>query len=88
MFFALTQAAWRLRSAGARFARRPVGLASALRASEGFITTVMKARRTECFISLTQAAWRLRSARARFARRPVGLASALRASDQYTSDLL
>ncbi len=31
----LTQAAWRLRSAGAHFVRRPVGLASALRASEG-----------------------------------------------------
>jgi len=62
----------RLRSAGAHFVRRPVGLASALRASDWFI-------------SLTQAALRLRSAGAHFVRRPVGLASALRASESSLS---
>jgi hypothetical protein len=36
----------RLRSAGAHFVRRPVGLASALRASEEFITMVVQGRRT------------------------------------------
>ena len=69
-FIPLTPAACRLRSAGAHFVRRPVGLASALRAG---------------IYSLTPAACRLRSAGAHFVRRPVGLASALRASDWSVS---